>query len=154
MVEIPREPISLGRGISVFSLEQWMLIFPWNLLRSPKLHLYSTHRNPFLCEVRMYFMKQLSQGGGKEQNVTRPPLNPILIPISPATWLQAPLLVQRWRRRDVDESLHSGHSSGALLGLLPGSPSVSHSVGCSHHPFPMPERIPLCEDESAESAKV
>ena len=68
-----------------------MLIFPSNLLRSPRLHLYS-HRNPIFLEVRMHFRKQVSQWEGPEQHVTRSPLTPH----SPVPGCRAP--VHRWRR--------------------------------------------------------
>ena len=68
-----------------------MLIFPSNLLRSPRLHLYS-HRNPIFLEVRMHFRKQVSQWEEPEQHVTRSPLTPH----SPVPGCRAP--VHGWRR--------------------------------------------------------
>ena len=106
-----------------------------------------------LCSKNVFHETPFSMGRKRAKcNKTTP--QPITHPHFPGYTAPGSSSGAKVEKAGRGPSLHSGHSSGAPLGLLPSSLSVSHSVGCSHHPIPMPERIPLCEDESSDSAKV
>lgn len=146
VVEISREHTSLGSRIFIFSIEQLDVIFPWNLLRIPNYMdsqpiaiLFSLRLSNSLFEETDFSTGMNTAKCNKTSRVT-------FNSLSVSKWLQAPLLLLRWMRGAWTKPA-SGHSSGALLGLLPRSYSVSHSLGCSQAPS---KEILLCEDELAE----
>lgn len=133
VVEIFKEHTSLGSRICVFSIEQLDVIFPWNLLRIPNYMdsqpiaiLFSLRLSNSLFEETDFSMGMNTAKCNKTSRVT-------FNSLSVSKWLQAPLLLLRWMKGAWTKPA-SGHSSGALVGLLPNSYSVSHSLVCSQAP--------------------